>query len=76
MVLRSIPVKYKAKANIVGKITISYRFTDTFDLRPNWHYRSTEYNAICAVFGFIYHDVIGCNDELKIQGSWVIVIND
>jgi len=74
--LRSIPVNYKAEADVVGKITISYNFTDTFDLRPDWASRSFEYNAICAVLGFIYHDVIGCNDELKIHGNWVVEIND
>ncbi|PCH69220.1 MAG: hypothetical protein COC06_07905 [Bacteroidales bacterium] len=74
--LRSIPVNYTAEADVVGKITISYNFTDTFDLRPNWQTRSTEYNAICAVLGFIYHDVIGCNDELKIHGNWVVEINN
>jgi hypothetical protein len=75
-ILCSIPVKYKAKANVVGKITISYRFTDTFDLRLNWQTRSMEYNAICAVLGFIYHDVIRCKDELEIHGSWVVEINE
>ncbi|PKQ60787.1 hypothetical protein BZG02_18125 [Labilibaculum filiforme] len=74
--LRSVPVRYRAQADTSGKITISYRFTDTFDLRPNWQTRSMEYNAICTVLGVIYHDVIGCNDELKIQGSWVVAIND
>lgn len=74
--LRSIRLNFKAKANINGRITILYHFTDTFDLRPDWASRSFEYNAICAVLGFIYHDVIGCNDELKIHGNWVVEINN
>ena len=74
--LRSITVHYRAEADVTGKIKISYNFSDTFDLRPDWHSRSMEYNAVCAVLGFIYHDVIGCNDELKIQGHWLVEINN
>ncbi len=74
--LRSISVNYNAVSDTNGTIKISYRFTDKFDLRPDWHSRSTEYNAICAVLGYIYHDAMGCNDELKIKGDWTVEIKN
>jgi len=74
--LRSIRITYNGEANKNGVITINYHFLDTFDLRPDWGSRTTEYNAICAVLGYIYHDAIGCNDQLKIEGNWTVEIRD
>ena len=64
----TIECRYVVEAN--GKITFNYSFSDTLDLRPNWVYRSMEYNAICVVMGFLYHDVVGGNDKLKIKANW------
>ncbi len=74
--LRTINVNYNAKSDVDGNIIIAYSFSDVFDLRPDWHSRSMEYNAICAVLGFIYHDAIGCNDELRLQANWTVEINN
>ncbi|MCG8701759.1 MAG: hypothetical protein MI922_27145, partial [Bacteroidales bacterium] len=72
--LRSITVHCKGIGDTDGKITIAYQFSDVFDLRPNWQSRSMEYNAACAVLGYIYHDVVGGNDELRIHASWSVEI--
>ena len=69
-VVRSIGVFYKYKVDYQGEIYIEYNFTDTLDLRPDWHSRSYEYNAICTVLGFLYHDALGGNNELKIKARW------
>ena len=72
--VRSVRVRCNYKADKNGKILITYSFSDTLDLRPAWGRRSNEYNAICCVLGFLYHDVIGGNDELKITANWNIEI--
>ena len=74
--LRTISIYYNGQSTVAGKIVISYSFTDVFDLRPNWQTRSTEYNAACAVLGFIYHDLIGGNDELNLQATWEVRIDE
>ena len=73
--VRSTNVKYSYVADINGKIIFKYNFSDTLDLRPSWGSRSLEYNAICYVLGFLYHDALGGNDELEIVASWSTTIN-
>ena len=72
--VRSVNIKYKYEVDIDGEITFRYWFTDTLDLRPSWGNRSTEYNAVCAVLGFLYHDALGGSDELQIQAYWTTTI--
>ncbi len=74
--LRSIRVQFLANSDLEGNIIITFSFSDVFDLRPDWNSRSMEYNAICAVLGFIYHDAIGCNDELSLNAKWTIEIKN
>ncbi len=68
--VRSVNIKYHYVVSNNGKITITYSFSDTLDLRPSWGNRSMEYNAICTVLGFMYHDIIGGSDELQIKATW------
>ncbi len=68
--VRSTRVTYSYTATTEGEITIRYAFSDILDLRPDWTNRTWEYNAICTVLGFLYHDVLGGNDELKITANW------
>ena len=68
--VRSVEIKYDYKVNVKGDIAFRYWFTDILDLRPSWGHRSTEYNAICTVLGFLYHDVLGGSDELEIKAHW------
>ncbi len=72
--VRSVQIQYEYQVAIDGTITFRYWFTDTLDLRPDWGYRSLEYNAICTVLGFLYHDVMGGSDELQIKASWTTTI--
>ncbi|MBF7092482.1 hypothetical protein IUY40_13160 [Flavobacterium sp. ALJ2] len=72
--VRSVNVKYSYVADSNGDITISYNLADTLDLRPSWGNRSMEYNAICCVLGFMYHDVLGGSDELQIKANWKTII--
>ena len=68
--VRSNWVNYNCIVEPNGIITINYSFSGTLDLRPDWIHRSTGYNAICFVLGFLYHDIMGGNDELKINANW------
>ncbi|MTI32681.1 hypothetical protein E1171_17815 [Cytophagales bacterium RKSG123] len=73
--VRSVTVKYRYVVTSDGKITINYWFSDVLDLRPSWGDRSLEYNAICFVLGFLYHDVLGGSDELKVKAYWSTSLN-
>ena len=72
--VRSVRIDYEYEVDIEGNISFSYWFSDTLDLRPSWGGRSMEYNAICTVLGFVYHDVLGGSDELKVQAYWTTTI--
>ena len=52
-----------------GKMTIKHRFSDVFDLRPS-NERTSAYNITTLVLGYIYHDLAGGNDEMRIKASW------
>lgn len=66
--VRTVLIRYEYKVDIQGNIRIDYWFTDTLDLRPGG--RSKEYDAVCSVLGFLYHDLMGNSDELQVQGYW------
>ena len=57
-----------------GNIIVNYSFSDIFDLRASPKNRSDAYNTICMITGFLYHDLVGGNDLLKINGKWSRVI--
>ncbi|MGL6126639.1 hypothetical protein BBI01_22050 [Chryseobacterium artocarpi] len=69
--LRSIGVTSIANVDINGNITISHKFEDTFDLRPSGDgSRSIEYDTVSIIAGFLYHDIAGGNDLMKVKGKW------
>ncbi len=72
--VRGVKIRYKYQVDVNGTITINYWFSDTLDLRPDWKNRSMEYNAICTVLGFLYHDVMGGSDELQVKARWTTTI--
>jgi hypothetical protein len=72
--VRSVNVNCNYIADSNGYITLFYNLTDTLDLRPSWGNRSMEYNAICCVLGFMYHDVLGGSDELQVKANWKTII--
>ena len=72
--VRSVDIEYKYKVDVNGIIIFNYWFSDTLDLRPSWGRRTVEYNAICTVLGFMYHDVLGGSDELQIKANWTTTI--
>ena len=71
---RSVTIEYGVSVTKEGAIDISYSFSDTFDLRPSEN-RSTEYNIACTILGFLYHDVCGGNDQMKVNASWNSLYN-
>ena len=69
--LRSIGVKSKITVYVNGNIVINHKFQDVFDLRPSDNgSRSIEYDAVSIITGFLYHDIAGGNDLMKIKGNW------
>ncbi len=72
--VRSVEIQYEYDVDINGNMTFRYWFKDVLDLRPSWGGRSMEYNAICTVLGFLYHDVLGGSDELQVQAYWTTTI--
>ena len=72
--LRSITLKVQVSVKKDGNIIVNYSFSDIFDLRASPKNRSDAYNTICMITGFLYHDLVGGNDLLKINGKWSRVI--
>jgi RHS repeat-associated protein len=52
-----------------GKITITHQFSDVLDLRGSAG-RSDEYNKATGVLGYLYHDILGGNDKMKVKAKW------
>ncbi len=52
-----------------GSMTLNHSFSDVFDLRPSKG-RSDAYNTATGILGTGYHDILGGNDELKINAEW------
>jgi len=67
--VRSVKVTTDVSITITGTVTMNHNFTDVFDLRPGKN-RSDAYNNTTTILGFIYHDVLGGNDKMKIKASW------
>ena len=72
--LRSITLKVQVSVKKDGNIIVNCSFSDIFDLRASPKNRSDAYNTICMITGFLYHDLVGGNDLLKINGKWSRVI--
>lgn len=69
--LRSIQVESKVKVSKIGHTTINHIFNDVFDLRPSDDgSRSIEYDVVSIISGFLYHDIAGGNDLMKVKGNW------
>ena len=69
--LRSIAVRSKAKVYKNGMVIINHSFSDIFDLRPSdGGERSIEYDVVSIITGFLYHDLAGGNDLMKVKGDW------
>lgn len=67
--VRSVTVKTVINVTKDGDVTMNHSFKDKLDLRPS-EGRSKEYNRVTSVMGFIYHDVLGGNDEMTVSASW------
>ena len=67
--VRSVTVKTAINVAKNGDVLMNHSFTDTFDLRPN-NGRSVEYNRVTSITGFLYHDVLGGNDKMKVTATW------
>ena len=69
--LRSIGVKSKISVYKNGNVIINHNFKDTFDLRASEDgSRSIEYDVVSIISGFLYHDIAGGNDLMKVKGNW------
>lgn len=67
--VRSTTVSSTVNVSADGEITISHSFSDVFDLRPS-EGRSPAYNTATKILGFLYHDVLGGNDQMRVNASW------
>ena len=67
--IRGVGVESKASVKKDGSAKLEHKFNDQFDLRSNEN-RSLEYNAVDLVFGFLYHDIAGGNDLMRIKADW------
>lgn len=67
--VRSVFIKYTVEVKKDGSVSIIYAFEDTFDLRPGQG-RNLEYNTITMIAGFLYHDLMGGNDLMKVKADW------
>jgi len=52
-----------------GTIVIDYHLSDTLDLSAQKG-RSEAYNNISSTTGFLYHDVVGGNKDIKVNADW------
>lgn len=67
--VRSTTVNSQIDVNANGEITMTHSFSDIFDLRPSME-RSDAYNNVTKVLGFLYHDVLGGNDQMRVNATW------
>ncbi|WP_250252802.1 hypothetical protein [Chryseobacterium sp. Marseille-Q3244] len=69
--LRSINLSSVVEVKKNGTVYIYHKFNDQFDLRPSSNgERVIEYDVACIILGFLYHDIAGGNDHMKIKGNW------
>jgi RHS repeat-associated protein len=69
---RHASIGYAAAVKSDGTIVIDFHLSDTLDLSGQKG-RSEAYNNISNVTGFLYHDVIGGNSEMKVNADWQII---
>lgn len=67
-VVRNVDLYSEVSVSANGTITIRYSFDDQLDLRPNGSNKT--YDAATTGLGFIYHDVYGITDKMRVMGSW------
>ncbi|MFC5981242.1 RHS repeat domain-containing protein, partial [Flavobacterium salmonis] len=70
-VTRHASMGYSATVKSDGTIVIDFHLTDTFDLSGQKG-RSEAYNNISNTAGFLYHDVVGGNNEMEINANWQV----
>ncbi|WP_255663879.1 RHS repeat domain-containing protein [Flavobacterium cupriresistens] len=70
-VTRHASMSYSATVKSDGTIVVDFQLKDTFDLSGQKG-RSEAYNNISNTAGFLYHDVVGGNNEMQINGNWQI----
>jgi len=69
--LRSIGIITLVSVDKNGDVKIQHKFEDTFDLRASEDgSRSIEYDVVSIISGFLYHDIAGGNDLMKVKGNW------
>ena len=72
--VRSVTVYSTVQVSSDGKVTMNHSFSDIFDLRPSPGNRSDAYNKVTTILGFLYHDVLGGNDKMRVNASWTTSI--
>jgi hypothetical protein len=71
--VRHAQVDYTATVKTDGTIVVSYHLSDRLDLSAQSG-RSEAYNNIIATTGFLYHDVVGGNSQMKVNADWQTTI--
>jgi hypothetical protein len=71
--LRHASIAYTALSKADGTIIISYKLTDKFDIRPGENHTDA-YNKVTKILGPLYHDVVGGNDQMRVQAYWQAII--
>lgn len=71
--VRHAQVNFTATVKADGTIVVSFHLSDGLDLsaQPG---RSEAYNNISATTGFLYHDVVGGNSQMKVNADWQTTI--
>jgi len=67
--VRHAEVDYSASVKADGTIVIDFHLSDTLDLSASKG-RSEAYNNISSATGFLYHDVVGGNKDMKVNADW------
>jgi hypothetical protein len=52
-----------------GEIHIEYHLQDELDLEPS-PTRSSAYNTITRILGKVYHDILGGNNQMRVEAHW------
>ena len=67
--LRHATVQAQVHVSKQGEIHIEYQLWDELDLEPSPG-RSSAYNAITEMLGRLYHDILGGNNQMRVQANW------
>lgn len=68
---RHASIDYTATVKSDGTIVVDFHLSDTLDLSGQKG-RSEAYNNISNATGFLYHDVVGGNSNMKINADWQV----